>query len=162
MGFLSAWDSTEKIDVSDLVGAEPMTWWVEVKKCLTHGEADAVMRELMASTMKFGDATSRGGIPVSTSLSVDAVVDHQAIIVAKSIVSWNLTDDFDVVLPIHPYEALIQSLEMLPAPVYDRVAEVVVAANTENKNDAAPFLVESGGSDSIGIDYTPNDREILV
>ncbi len=162
MGFLSAWDSTEKIDVSDLVGAEPMTWWVEVKKCLTHGEADQVMRDLMASTMKFGDATSRGGIPVSTSLSVDAVVDHQAILVAKSIVAWNLTDELDDVLPVQPYSALTKSLAMLPAPVYDRVAEVVVAANTEKKDDASPFPVESGGGDSIRLDYTPNDREVLV
>ncbi len=162
MGFLSAWDSTERIDVSDLVGAEPMTWWVDIKKCLTHGEADEVMRDLMASTMKFGDPTNRGTVPVSASLSVDAVVDHQGILVAKSIVGWNLTDEYDVVLPFAPFEALKRSLSMLPAPVYDRVAEVVVAANTETKDDTAPFSPASSGSDPIGLDYTPDDREVLV
>lgn len=162
MGFLSAWDSTQRIDVSDLVGAPEGTWWIDVKKCLTHGEADEVMRKLMSSTMTLGDPTAKGSLPVKTSLSVDAVVDNQAMLVAKSIVAWNLTDDFDDLLPFEPFSELERSLALLPSPVYDRVAGVVVAANTEKNEETGSFPDAGGRSDSNGIDYTPNDREVLV
>jgi len=162
MGFLSAWDSTQRIDVSDLVDAPEGTWWVDVKKCLTHGEADEVMRKLMSSTMTLGDPNSKGALPVTTSLSVDAVVDNQAMLVAKSIVAWNLTDDFDDLLPTSPFEALETSLAALPSPVYDRVAGVVVAANTEKTEETGSFPDERGGSDEVRLDYTPDDREVLV
>jgi len=162
MGFLSAWDATQRVDVSDLVDSPEGTWWIDVKKCLTHGEADEVMRKLMASTMTLGDPTSKGSLPVKTSLSVDAVVDNQAMLVAKSIVGWNLTDDFDDILPIEPFSALENSLALLPSPVYDRVAGVVVAANTEKSEETASFSSDGGRSDSDGQHYTPNDLEVLV
>lgn len=162
MGFLSAWDATERVDVSDLVGDLPGTWWIDVKRCLSHGEADAVMRQLMGSTMHLGDPTAKGAVPVQTSLTVDAVVDHQAILVAKSIVAWNLTDQNDLPLPTAPFEELERSLALLPSPVYDRVAKVVVEANTETAGDSSTFSAEGGGSDTVGIDYRPDSREILV
>ncbi len=162
MGFLSAWDSTQRIDVSDLVNAPLGTWWIDVKKCLTHGESDEVMRHLMSATMQLGDPTSRGAVPVKTSLSVDAVVDHQGLLVAKSIVRWNLTDEDGGLLPFEPFEALESSLALLPSPVYDRVAEVVVEANTEKKEDSAPFSLERSGGSAFGLDYAPDDSEVLV
>ncbi len=162
MGFLSAWDSTERIDVSDLVHEPFGTWWIDVKKCLTHGESDNVMRHLMSSTMQLGDPTNRGAVPVKTSLSVDAVVDHQELLVAKSIDGWNLPDENGEILPITPFEALENSLALLPSPVYARVAEVVVAANTEKSEDTAPFSSKGSGGGSIGLDYAPDDSEVLV
>lgn len=162
MGFLSAWEDNERIDVSDLVGDEPGTWWVDVKKCLTHGEADAVMRQLMAATVKMGAPSDQGKVPVTTSLSVDAVVDHQGYLVAKSIVGWNLTDAYGDLLPVTPFEALEHSLAILPSPVYDRVAKAVVAANTEDKGETAQFPSDGGSGDPIGQDLTPDGLEVLL
>ena len=169
MGFLSAWDATERIDVSDLAGDLPGTWWVDVKKCLSHGEADEVMRQLMESTMTLGDPTSKGSLPVKTSLSVDAVVDNQAMLVTRSIEKWNLTDKDGNLLPFevdeeleNPYEPLEKSLKVLPSSVYDRVAGVVVAANTEKSEETGSFPDERRGGDSDGLDYSPNDLEVLV
>ncbi len=169
MGFLSAWDQTERIDVSDLAGDLPETWWIDVKKCLTHSEADAVMRELMNSTIKIGDPTQKGSAPVKTSITTDAVADQQSSIVLRSIVGWNLTDDADEILPFEvdeslddPYAPLKRSLALLPSPVYDRVAKVVVAANTETSAESGSFRADSSRSDEAGNDYAPDDSEVLV
>jgi hypothetical protein len=112
--------------------------------------------------MTLGDPSAHGSVPVRTSLSVNAVVDHQEMLVAKSIVRWNLTDDNGDPLPTSPLDALEQSLDLLPSPVYDRVAGVVVAANTENDKESASFSDESSGGVPFGLDYTPDDSEVLV
>ena len=168
MGFLSAWDEPQRIDVSDLADELPGTWWVDVKKCLPHDEADEVLRLLMRSTIKMGDP-SGDGPGVRTALSTDSVADQQAQIVVRSIIGWNLTDRNGVVLPFekdesleNPYQPLEHSLKLLPSPVYDRVAKVVVDANTETKAETASFPAESDGSGESGENYRPNDREILV
>jgi hypothetical protein len=160
MGFLSAWDATERIDVSDLAGELPGTWWIDVKKCLSHDEADRIMRGVVRDSMDFRN-TSDDGKP-TVKMSGDVVMNQQARIVATSIAGWNLTDDQDNPLPTTPFEALEHSLSLLPSPVYDRVAKVVVAANTETKEETASFPTPSNGGDASGEDYRPNDREILV
>lgn len=162
MGFLSAWEQTERVDVSDLAGDLEGTWWIDVKKCLTHAEADAVQRRLMAATVKMGNPSSKGDVPVMTSLSVDAVADHQAYLVARSIVGWNLTDANGDILPFAPFESLEHSLSLLPSPVYDRVAGVVVAANTETPREAGQFPVSGERSDSSRVDESSDDSEVLV
>ena len=171
MGFLSAWDDNERIDVSDLAGDLPGTWWVDVKKCLTHAEAEDVMKHLMKGTMQLPDNLTSGGekIKVQTKLSVEAVVDHQAYIVARSIVGWNLTDRNGALLPFevddtleNPWEPVEASLAKLPAPVYDRVAKVVVAANTESSSETATFPAGDEGRDSDGQDLPSDDRQVLV
>lgn len=168
MGFLSAWDEPQRIDVSDLADELPGTWWVDVKKCLPHDEADEVLRLLMRSTIKMGDP-SGDGPGVRTALSTDSVADQQAQIVVRSIIGWNLTDRNGVVLPFekdesleNPYQPLEHSLKLLPSPVYDRVAKVVVAANTEKKEETGAFPPRGQGRDSHGAGYTPNDQEVLV
>lgn len=163
MGFLSKWDTIERIDVSDLCDDAPGTWWIEVKKCLNHAEADEVLRELMRSTMNIGDVASDDGSPrIKATLSVDSVTDHQGYIVARSIVRWNLTDRMDEPLPTAPLSALTASLAELPAPVYDRVAKVVIAANTEKSKDTASFSLDRQGGDQDGQIRASNDREVLV
>ena len=160
MGFLSAWDSTERVDVSDLADDLPGTWWIDVKKCLTHDEADRIMRNVVHESMDFKSADNEGRPKVR--MSGDVVMNQQARIVATSIAGWNLTDDQDNPLPTTPFEALEHSLSLLPSSVYDRVAKVVIAANTETKEETALFSANGDGGDESGENYRPNDREILV
>jgi predicted glycosyl hydrolase (DUF1957 family) len=161
MGFLSAWDETQRIDVSDLAGAPEGTWWVDIKKCLTHEEANTVMRKLMRSTLEVGETTQRG-VAVKTKLSTDAVVDHQDDLVLMSIVNWNLTDRNGNLLPYAPREALQHSLGDIPSTVYDRISKVVMDANTEKSEEASSFLDGGEGSDQAGENYSPDDSEVLV
>jgi hypothetical protein len=169
MGFLSAWDSNEHVDVSELAGDLPGTWWVEVKKCLNHAEADEITRRLMAETIKMGKPDDKGGVAIETTLSMDAVTDQQEAILVRSIVSWNLTDKDGNVLPFekddsldNPYENLERSLKILPASVYDAINKVVVANNTVKKEESATFPDGGDGEHKDGLDYKRNAGEILV
>lgn len=168
MGFLSAWDVNERIDVSDLAGDLPGTWWIDVKKCLSHEEAENVQREMLAQTMKV-TTNSEGKPQVKTTFSPTQGLDNQSRLVSRSIVGWNLTDSDENVLPFEidrkaedPYAVVEASLKLLPSPVYDRVAKVVVAANTEQREETASFSDVGSGSGEGGVDYEPNDKEILV
>jgi len=159
MGFLSNWDGTTVIDVSHHTGDPEGTWWVEVKQCLTHEEADRILRKMMKSTIKINGGKDGG---VRTSLSTDAIADQQGNLVLESILAWNLTDNNDEPLPVRPLEALERSLRMLPSPVYDEVAKVVIAANTTTSADEADF--PDGGLELAedGENVPSNDREVVV
>jgi hypothetical protein len=164
MGFLSAWDANERIDVSELAGDLPGTWWVDVKKCLNHGEADELLNRLLDDSLKIDE-----GGEVKSTLTTSRSVGYQADIVAASIVQWNLTDQNDVVLPYErdeslkdPLETIKASLKLVPASVYDRLAKVVIPANTEKKGETASFRHDRDGGNSDGEHYSANDREVLV
>ena len=159
MGFLSAWDDTHRIDMSDLRGDPEGTWWVDVKKCLSHAEAERLTKQMMKSTIKISGGKGGG---VRTQMSTDAIVDQQSGIVLESIVDWNLTDKNDVELPLEPHEDLARSLAMLPAPVYDRISTYVVPANTPNRDDEATF--PDGGIELAedGEDVPSDDHQVVV
>lgn len=159
MGFLSAWDEYKRIDVSDLTGAPEGTWWVDVKKCLTHEEADQVLRKLMRAT---ADGVARDGAVAMDGQRMDAAIEHQSDIVLMSIAGWNLTDKSDQILPYDNRAQVQDSLNKLPRTVYDKIAKEVMAANTETKEEVASFSSGSEGVDASGDNYTPDDSEVLV
>jgi len=158
MGFLSNWDEAKRIDVSDLAGADEGTWWVDIKPCLTHEEADRILRKMMRSTVKI--TGGQGTTGVRTQLSTDDLVNQQANIILESVIGWNLTDRDGNVLPIG--DQLEASLKLLPSPVYDRIAKEVTAANSEKSGEVADF--PSGGGEFIqdGEDESSDDSEVLV
>lgn len=161
MGFLSAWDGATRIDVSDLAGDPPGTWWVDLKRCLTHEEAEAVMRALAGKAIDV-DNTAGENAKIRSKLSMDTVIDHQEDLVLMSILSWNLTDRDGTLLPFHPTEELKESLSHIPSPVYDRIAEAVMAANSETREEAKTFPAAGSGSSENADDDTSDDREVLV
>jgi len=159
MGFLSAWDEYERVDVSDLTGDPEGTWWVDIKKCLTHEEADQVMRKLMRAT---ADGLARDGSVTISPERVDATLDHQSDLVLMSVVRWNLTDNNNQILPHDNKAQLQESLGLLPTTVYDKILKAVMEANTETKEEVASFPAGGKGSDQAGEHYSPNDQEVLV
>ena len=161
MGFLSAWDQEDRIDVSDLAGAPLGTWWVDVKRTLSHAENELVMKRLMKQTVKIAQTGSKPEI-TTEGVSVDGILSHQTDLVVASIVAWNLTDSNDQPLPVMPKEALLDSLNKLPATVFDRIAQVVMDANTEKPEEVATFHLGSISGNQDGQDDSSDDREVLV
>ncbi len=157
MGFLSAWDETKRIDVSDLAGADEGTWWVDIKPCLSHEEADRILRKMMRSTVKIAGGPDGG---VRTQMNTDNLVDQQRNIVLESILEWNLTDRQGNLLPLG--DQVEASLDSLPSPVYDRIAKVVMAANSESKAETADFPAGGVELDQDGEDEPSDGSEVLL
>ena len=123
MGFLSAYVGSEYIEfgVDEQSGTK---WYVEVKRSLTKSDMGAAEKKLLQIR-----ATQGTG---SASASVDAgidVVEYQLEMVAAAIVSWNLTDENDVLLPFQTKDELLASLRILPSSVFTAILDRVDKLN---------------------------------
>ncbi len=120
MGFLSSYDGTEIVDVSDLVGADAGTWTVTVKKSLTN--KDYLLAKQYLSRVISGK-------------SVPDIAGHQRELVVAAVVDWNLTDASDNPLPVFPVDAKRKSIERLPEQVFTRIYRHVNDANSDRTED---------------------------
>lgn len=138
MGFLSAYDGTEDLDLSDLTHDEPGTWTVTIKKALTNKQLYQAKQHL-ARIIK-GKASPN-------------VAAYQAEMVIAAVVDWNLTDANNHDLPLYPNERKEASITGLPEVVYQRILARVQELNREPTDEEAnSFRADGDGGDERGPD----------
>lgn len=132
MGFLSAYSATETVDLSNEEGSFSAT----VKVYLPSAQFQAAQKKLL----KMGaDATGT----MSTDIDSGAYLLELA---AQALVSWNLTDENDVVLPAATIEQRRASMERLPNFMVEKIAGAV-QDKPRTKEEAAAFPDEPTASD---------------
>lgn len=151
MGYLdSRYDGVKKVELGG-------GWWVEIKKCLSVAESEKAEAALVAVEME----DQGEGKPSKAKVKPDMVVNTREMVVA-SIVDWNLTDERDELLGLHPEAVLRQSVAKMPQDDYDKIAAAVREANAErSREDEARFPSDGSGSAEDGGDGEPDDREVL-
>ncbi len=153
MGFLSQYVGSEYIElgVDDESGTK---WYVEVKRSLTKSDMGAAERKLLQiKASKTSDDVDTG---------VD-VVEYQLEMVAAAIVSWNLTDENNALLPFQTRDELLASLRILPASVFTTILNRVDTLNKpRTTTEKATFRDESVIEPANGANDTPNSSAVLA
>jgi hypothetical protein len=148
MGFLSQYDGVERIDLGEHEGTE---YYVEVKKCLSHGESEAAERALVAVEME----EQKDGKSKAV-MTPDMVTNTEEMVVA-SIVDWNLTDSADKLLGLHPEEILRASVKKLPQAVFDKIAKRVRELNADRTEEEDAQFPAGGERGAEGGEVEPSD-----
>lgn len=154
MGFLSLYDEIERVKL----GGE---WWVDIKRYLTSNEADRAQRALVAPKMqtKVTDSGRQGqqrnqadaGDVREVTTTIDQGAYHHELLVA-AIVTWNLTDQNDTLLPLTPEMSRRASVKALPGFARDKIVAAVLAnrARTDEEQDA--FREDGESVDPVPVD----------
>ena len=131
MGFLSKYTRTEKIDLGD-------GFWVVIKPNLSAAQKAAADDKLISSDGK-GE-----GMQVGTgSYAIESAV--------QAIVSWNLTDENDVLLPVQSEADRRASLShpLFPNFVVERIVKAIREADKQGSEGVAAFPA-GGGAGTLG------------
>lgn len=141
-GFLGLYGGTEFVDA--LTGAhadahDGFDWWIEIKRCLPQVDYDAASDALTGRL----DLTGRTGVEQMDMKAVADPTAYQRELVARSVVSWNLTDQDELPLAtgriedhMPPAERMAAvavtkaSLDILPHEVFLRLYTRVNELNT--------------------------------
>ncbi len=119
-GFLSIYNTPKRIEVAD-------GYWIDVKTSLTAEDYEYAQRALLGKMTMSGDGLQ----------SEPDTVAYQSELVSRSIVSWNLTDEDGVLLPLTPDEDKKASVMRLPQEIFlmlfDLVNETSGARSTEEE-----------------------------
>ena len=138
--FLGLYAKTEKVLLDDAG-----EWWVEVKQCLPKADYDAANRAMGTNELR----VSRAG----DSRTAFDFTAYQEELVARSIVTWNLTDDAEAILPFTPLEACRASLQLLPQSAFATLYEKINELNSpRGAKDGASFRGGANGRHTAGED----------
>lgn len=160
-GFLGKWAGTKDIDVSEFSDDPPGTWVIRVKKCLTDGEMNDMLLAFAEDTVQT-NVDDAGNLRIRPKLSMEQAVAFARDQLVSMIVSWNLTDDEDNLLPYSPSSALAESLRRLPREVTDRLEREVVTSNSASSAEVANFPAGGVIFDTSRQDDATDHREVLV
>ena len=154
MGFLSAYVGSEYIElgVDEQSGTK---WYVEVKRSLTKSDMSAAEEKLLQvrAAAKAEDGLDTG---------VD-VVEYQLEMVAAAIVSWNLTDENDVLIPFQTKEERLTALRILPSSVFTTILNQVDELNKpRTSTEKATFRDAGVGQPANEPNDTPDPGSVLA
>jgi hypothetical protein len=113
MGFLTFGDPL-RVDLGE-------NWWVDIRPGLSFGDLAEAQKALSKYSVSGGD-------------SLEAAPDlgaYQLEMVAKSVISWNLTDEQDGPLPLSPYANRLASIRRLPQWAFNRIYGEVARVNSD-------------------------------
>lgn len=144
----------------------PPQWWVDVKLGLSVEEAEKA-EEALINTRVEEQRTARGKMRTVVRPEM-RLMPHMFEVVLCSIVNWNLTDEQDQPLPLdHDYEVEEKtkrpsprrlSLKKIPQASYDKISEVVMAANRPMSREETASFLDAGDVDGPGDrDQRPDD-----
>jgi hypothetical protein len=154
MGFLSAYDGTHRVPIPHDNPDDPTEYWVDLKKHLTFGNTEKA--QVALQEMELVNGTPR---------PAPNVFKQKAEKVLAAIVTWNLTDRNDTLLPVN-----MQSLRSLPEHVVELLhAEVEKSSGPRSKEEQAQFpaadrggdQVAGGGVDAAGAVDVPGAEPVL-
>lgn len=105
MGFLSRYSGTDQVDLGE-------GYNVTIKRFLA---GDVLEKAEAVRVRAVANATTDGmDKTVKIETTQDVAAYTEALLVG-AIVAWNLTDEYDVLLPLEPLEKKINSIRLLPA-----------------------------------------------
>jgi hypothetical protein len=139
-GFLSKYKGITRVEIEAPSSEHPEGYWADVKTHLTRGETktanDALYRLVMKLEVNDKADEDAPAAEASGEMHLD---DYQTAIAMAAVVTWNLTDEDDVVLPLEPTAAKLTSLDLLPGEVFNKILAVVqgVAKDKIKKGGAA-------------------------
>ena len=96
-------------------------FWVDLRPGLSHGDLDAAQNYLSQYRIEDGDKV----------VAAPNVSGYQREMVGRSIISWNLTDENDGLLPISPSDVRTASLRRLPQWAFNKIYARVAELNNE-------------------------------
>lgn len=147
MGFLSRYSGVDVVDFGD-------GYTVTIKQFLA-GDAQ---EKAETAKVKAVAVASRGKeekeVRVETSQDIAAYTD---ILLSEAIVDWNLTDEYDRVLPLAPAAAKTASILLLPADVRGKLRDRIeenTAAQTRTEEEQKIFRPDGHIINSLGEDAT--------
>lgn len=173
-GFLSRYQGTSRIIISPPVDDDPVEYWTEIKKVLSHGEDEVAEKAGMVWKM-VPDPKNPERQKTDVTINPQARLFEQ---VMASMVGWNLTDVDGTTLPLD-YDPTLEetrrtagmanwqsprrkSLIAIPQPVYDLIAgEVGKANNQPTREEARQFRPGGGLGNQNGQDPAPDGTEVL-
>lgn len=130
MGFLSAYEGTERVPVPH---PETDEYWVELRKYLLHGATEKAALALQEMEMVAGRPQPAPNLRKSQ--------DERLL---ASIVAWNIGDSPTGT----PWPINLQSIKRLPEPVFDVLhAKVEELNRPRTKQEQAQFPAADSGSD---------------
>jgi hypothetical protein len=136
LGFLSAYEGTERIDLDG-------GYWIDIKNCLSADEMQHAEKILAARP-----TVNTGGGGGTT--QIDPAGYRNALMTA-SIVDWNLDEDDGTPWALAPIGAKHRNIGRLPSTVYETIWTKVDAANERTTGDkSAQFRDETERSAADG------------
>jgi len=123
VGFLTKYSGTDVVDMGD-------GYQVTLKRYLS---GDALDRA-QAARVKAVTEAQQGGPSANRTVRVETITDTAAyteVLLSEAIVTWNLTDHNDQLLPLEPLAKKLESIRMLPASARARLRDHI-EANTED------------------------------
>lgn len=112
MGFLTHGDPV-RVDLGD-------GFWADVRPGLSFGDLAEAQKRLSAYKVSGNDMVSEPDI-----------AGYQIEMVKRALISWNLTDESDVALPISPPDKAVASLRRLPQWAFNTIYSKVAELNNE-------------------------------
>lgn len=137
MGFLSKYTGNDIVDLGD-------GYNITLKKFLAGNileQAQAARAKAITETTANAKDKERKVVIVT---SVDTAT-YTDLLLMEAVVTWNITDQYDNLLPLAPEDAKLKSIQMLPAEVREMLRERI-EANTEStkRDDKAEADFRSG------------------
>lgn len=123
MGFLSKYTGNDIVDLGD-------GYNITLKKFL----AGNVLEKAQAARTKATTETTANAkdkerkVVISTSVDTAEYTD---LLLMEAVVTWNITDEYDSLLPLAPEDAKLKSIQRLPAEVRELLRDRI-EANTES------------------------------
>lgn len=133
MGFLSAYDDVETIDLGG-------GWWVKIKQFPTDDEQATIEKRLMSTRMDMAGDKPRMDAQIDTA----AYAREQLVVY---VVDWNLTDSSDLPLPLHPESAKRAAIGQLPRVVTAKIRARINELEKRDPAEAAGFPVAGSDGD---------------
>ncbi|MFF4403585.1 hypothetical protein [Streptomyces sp. NPDC001404] len=146
MGFLSRYTGTDIIDLGE-------SYSVTVLQHLpgdAQEAAEAAKVRAVANVRTSDDGGAQRTVEVATSTDT---ATYTTLLLAAAIVSWNLTDERDQLLPLEPEDARLASIRRLPAEVRTTLRnriEANIAAEQRSPAEQQTFRVPSDGGHPVG------------
>lgn len=137
MGFLSKYTGNDIVDLGD-------GYNITLKKFL----AGNVLEQAQAARAKAITETTANAKDKERKVVIVTSVDtatYTDLLLMEAIVTWNITDQYDNLLPLAPEDAKLKSIQMLPAETRELLRDRI-EANTEStkRDDKAEADFRSG------------------
>lgn len=147
MSFAEIYSGTEIIDIGN-------GYWIRIKESLTRDEKRRADAHLQKVEGMMDDSGKVRGV-----VNPD-YASYQHVMVAASIVAWNLDEIDGSLWPLSPWDARDRSVGCLPDVVFEKVFDRVVDLNKRDPAEDRTFHDSATGRNSHGNGRTADASEV--
>lgn len=154
MAFEDVYEGTEKIPLGLHDPNSGEEYWIEVKTCLSHAEAEQADKHLHKIRAVMD---GKGKTQAVVNPDTDA---HRRERVCASIVAWNLDEKDGSIWQLEPDSAKLRNVNRLPEKVFKKVLSRVDELNADDPGERADFREEAAGSGEDEHAGSDDDAEV--